>query len=90
MEGQPLATAVRAKRVTSNATVVNAAPARKVLVSGGRGRRVERVLLHARHNDLVVVGRAAKPNGLLPDSSSIRPWGVDARARSPARLRHRR
>src|SRR6202035_247808 len=39
MGGQPLATAVRAKRVTSTATVVNAAPARNVLLSGGRGRR---------------------------------------------------
>jgi nucleotide-binding universal stress UspA family protein len=31
------------------------------------GGALERVLFHARHSDLVVVGRAAKPNGLPPD-----------------------
>lgn len=31
------------------------------------GSALERVLFHARHNDLVVVGRASKPNGLPPD-----------------------
>jgi hypothetical protein len=31
------------------------------------GGALERVLFHARHNDLVVVGRASKPNGLPPD-----------------------
>jgi hypothetical protein len=28
---------------------------------------VHRILFHARHNDLVIVGRAKKPNGLPPD-----------------------
>jgi hypothetical protein len=31
------------------------------------GGALERVLFHAHHNDLVVVGRGAKPNGLPPD-----------------------
>jgi hypothetical protein len=31
------------------------------------GGALKRVLFHARHIDLVVLGRAAKPNGLLPD-----------------------
>lgn len=31
------------------------------------GRTLERVLFHARHSDLIVVGRARKPNGLPSD-----------------------
>jgi nucleotide-binding universal stress UspA family protein len=32
-----------------------------------QGSALERVLFHARHSDLVVVGRASKPNGSPPD-----------------------
>jgi nucleotide-binding universal stress UspA family protein len=32
-----------------------------------QGRTLERVLFHARHSDLIVVGRARKPNGLPSD-----------------------
>jgi len=31
------------------------------------GDALERVVFHARHNDLVVIGRSSKPNGLPPD-----------------------
>jgi hypothetical protein len=44
------------------------------------GGALEQVLFHARHNDLVVVGRVAKPNGLPPDFLEHLLMGADARS----------
>jgi nucleotide-binding universal stress UspA family protein len=50
---------------------VGEAPARAETVTAScqeeEGDAIERVVFHARHNDLIVVGRPTKPNGLPPD-----------------------
>lgn len=46
-------------------------PSRSQLVTAScreeEGGALERVMFHARHNDLIVMGRSHKPNGLQPD-----------------------
>jgi hypothetical protein len=41
---------------------------------------VHRILFHARHNDLVIVGRANKPNGLPPDFTELCSSAVGAQS----------
>jgi len=56
---------------TRSGIVVGEAPARVGTVTAScreeEGDALERVVFHARHNDLIIVGRPSKPNGLPPD-----------------------